>query len=165
MSISSAIMKVLSLYREFQWTLCAAACDIPDVGPRWAPCWPHEPCYQGYYIPHWCNGDSPSPCHQTINHGSAMLGFDGLQGQGNSNIVRLNWFQEIKNIFVFPIIPRQSDGKCSGNLSSLKTMAYNQYMSADGMEAKEPGCHQRWYWLKLHQQAFTMYTSMESFVR
>ena len=18
------------------------------VGPRWAPCWPHEPCYQGY---------------------------------------------------------------------------------------------------------------------
>ena len=19
----------------------------PPVGPRWAPCWPHEPCYQG----------------------------------------------------------------------------------------------------------------------
>ena len=21
------------------------------VGPRWAPCWPHEPCYQGVYWP------------------------------------------------------------------------------------------------------------------
>ena len=20
------------------------------VGPRWAPCWPHEPCYQGQYV-------------------------------------------------------------------------------------------------------------------
>ena len=20
------------------------------VGPRWAPCWPHEPCYQGLYV-------------------------------------------------------------------------------------------------------------------
>ena len=20
------------------------------VGPRWAPCWPHEPCYQGCYF-------------------------------------------------------------------------------------------------------------------
>ena len=25
--------------------------------PRWAPYWPHEPCYQGvtcYLLPHWC---------------------------------------------------------------------------------------------------------------
>ena len=22
------------------------------VGPRWAPCWPHEPCYLGIYVPH-----------------------------------------------------------------------------------------------------------------
>ena len=21
---------------------------LGPVGPRWAPCWPHEPCYQGY---------------------------------------------------------------------------------------------------------------------
>ena len=21
----------------------------PSVRPRWAPCWPHEPCYQGCY--------------------------------------------------------------------------------------------------------------------
>ena len=20
---------------------------LGPVGPRWAPCWPHEPCYQG----------------------------------------------------------------------------------------------------------------------
>ena len=23
--------------------------DSSPVGPRWAPCWPHEPCYQGLY--------------------------------------------------------------------------------------------------------------------
>ena len=22
---------------------------LGPVGPRWAPCWPHEPCYQGCY--------------------------------------------------------------------------------------------------------------------
>ena len=22
---------------------------LGPVGPRWAPCWPHEPCYQGSY--------------------------------------------------------------------------------------------------------------------
>ena len=24
---------------------------LGPVGPRWAPCWPHEPCYQGCVIP------------------------------------------------------------------------------------------------------------------
>ena len=24
------------------------------VGPRWAPCWPHEPCYQGYDCVYFC---------------------------------------------------------------------------------------------------------------
>ena len=24
---------------------------LGPVGPRWAPWWPHEPCYQGYYAP------------------------------------------------------------------------------------------------------------------
>ena len=23
---------------------------LGPVGPRWAPCWPHEPCYQGLYF-------------------------------------------------------------------------------------------------------------------
>ena len=23
--------------------------DLSPVGPRWAPCWPHEPCYQGHH--------------------------------------------------------------------------------------------------------------------
>ena len=33
---------------------------LGPVGPRWAPCWPHEPCYQGHAValPHvqttWC---------------------------------------------------------------------------------------------------------------
>ena len=26
---------------------------LGSVGPRWAPCWPHEPCYQG---------KTPTPC-------------------------------------------------------------------------------------------------------
>ena len=23
---------------------------LGPVGPRWAPCWPHEPCYQGHHF-------------------------------------------------------------------------------------------------------------------
>ena len=23
---------------------------LGPVGPRWAPCWPHEPCYQGHHL-------------------------------------------------------------------------------------------------------------------
>ena len=26
---------------------------LGPVGPRWAPCWPHEPCYQGSVYPHY----------------------------------------------------------------------------------------------------------------
>ena len=43
--------------------------DIPEskvhgahlgpVGPRWAPCWPHEPCYQGLFGD---NGDVITAC-------------------------------------------------------------------------------------------------------
>ena len=27
--------------------------NMGPVGPRWAPCWPHEPCYQGTYVSDW----------------------------------------------------------------------------------------------------------------
>ena len=27
---------------------------LGPVGPRWAPCWPHEPSYQGYDVIHCC---------------------------------------------------------------------------------------------------------------
>ena len=27
---------------------------LGPVGPRWAPCWPHEPCYQDA-LPEWCD--------------------------------------------------------------------------------------------------------------
>ena len=33
---------------------------LGPVGPRWALCWPHEPCYQGYYA-------MISPCWTMIN--------------------------------------------------------------------------------------------------
>ena len=25
------------------------------VGPRWAPCWPHKPCYQGLFTEYQCS--------------------------------------------------------------------------------------------------------------
>ena len=27
---------------------------LGPVGPKWTPCWPHEPCYQGYERDIWC---------------------------------------------------------------------------------------------------------------
>ena len=32
---------------------------LGPVGPRWAPCWPHEPCYQGSHTPHNLNSLEP----------------------------------------------------------------------------------------------------------
>ena len=32
----------------------------PTGGPRWAPCWPHKPCYLGW-------------CHHTVTSGTAYL--------------------------------------------------------------------------------------------
>ena len=29
---------------------------LGPVGPSWAPCWPHEPCYQGLHTVHSLNG-------------------------------------------------------------------------------------------------------------
>ena len=38
---------------------------LGPVGPRWAPCWPHEPCYQGMLIGQvWKYGNQP--CTATI---------------------------------------------------------------------------------------------------
>ena len=28
---------------------------LGPVGPRWTPCWPHEPCYQGYDLIQCCS--------------------------------------------------------------------------------------------------------------
>ena len=32
---------------------------LGPVGPRWAPCWPHQPCYQGNVLPTicWCRAE------------------------------------------------------------------------------------------------------------
>ena len=32
------------------WSCLSESCKSRHIpgGPRWAPCWPHEPCYQGY---------------------------------------------------------------------------------------------------------------------
>ena len=34
-------------------TLCLLLVELAQIGPRWAPCWPHEPCYQGVYVRLW----------------------------------------------------------------------------------------------------------------
>ena len=43
---------------------------LGTVGPRWAPCWPHEPCYQGYSIApalHCCKTSLFVIIHSTVN--------------------------------------------------------------------------------------------------
>ena len=34
---------------------------LGPVGPKWAPCWPHEPCYQGCHYMNRCCPRSVSP--------------------------------------------------------------------------------------------------------
>ena len=34
--------------QQFSWGPYGA--HLGPVGPRWAPCWPHEPCYQGRFM-------------------------------------------------------------------------------------------------------------------
>ena len=36
---------------------------LGPVGPRWAPCWPHEPCYQGYNLLFPCDILITFHCH------------------------------------------------------------------------------------------------------
>ena len=34
------------------WVLCSwgqLGAHLGPIGPRWTPCWPHEPCYQGMF--------------------------------------------------------------------------------------------------------------------
>ena len=39
----------LRLSSIFHNSLGQNGAHLGPVGPRWAPCWPHEPCYQGCY--------------------------------------------------------------------------------------------------------------------
>ena len=41
---------------------------LGPVGPRWAPCWPHEPCYQGYQTKSKASWDSVRVIWWTIVH-------------------------------------------------------------------------------------------------
>ena len=46
----------LLLHFKIKWTCYTELLSyylwlmFPDVGPSWAPCRPHAPCYQGYYL-------------------------------------------------------------------------------------------------------------------
>ena len=43
------------VYSLYKYSHIASSCGqhgahLGPVGPRWAPCWPHEPCYLGIFI-------------------------------------------------------------------------------------------------------------------
>ena len=44
-SIGSQIAKFMGPTWSSSWGQHGS--NLGPVGPRWAPCWPHEPCYQG----------------------------------------------------------------------------------------------------------------------
>ena len=46
----STIMSLQHPRQQSSWG--QHGCHLGPVGPRWAPCWPHEPCYQGS-LPNW----------------------------------------------------------------------------------------------------------------
>ena len=55
---------------------------LGPVGPRWAPCWPHEPCYQGY--PHGTRGKWRGPLpYCTACHGLPLY---QLRGRGGISV-------------------------------------------------------------------------------
>ena len=41
------VVTILSLIAGFMWLTWG---HLGPTGPRWAPCWPHEPCYLGWGI-------------------------------------------------------------------------------------------------------------------
>ena len=91
------------------------------VGPRWAPCWPHEPCYQGGYIQGGVCG-----CFLTItvavftkqgwDHPLIILVWNSLRDLQRDIIERLCssqewnglWFYKNPKLFVWPIFSTYS---------------------------------------------------------
>ena len=43
------VLHFICLYKPPRWqsSLGQHGSHLGPVGPRWAPCWPHDPCYQG----------------------------------------------------------------------------------------------------------------------
>ena len=91
------------------------------VGPRWAPCWPHDPCYQGGYIQGGVCG-----CLLTItvavftkqgwDHPLIILVWNSLRDLQRDIIERLCssqewnglWFNKNPQLFVWPIFSTYS---------------------------------------------------------
>ena len=45
----NTVISVQRCYPRWQSSWGQHGAHLGPVGPRWAPCWPHEPCYQGSY--------------------------------------------------------------------------------------------------------------------
>ena len=51
--------------------------NLGPVGPRWTPCWPHEPCYQGHTV-HTALGPAAITVQQPSQFSSQLLAPDFL---------------------------------------------------------------------------------------
>ena len=45
-----AVIGALERYPRYQGSLGLHGAHLGPTGPRWAPCWPNEPCYQGNHM-------------------------------------------------------------------------------------------------------------------
>ena len=88
-TVSSIVATKFSLYHwwilttDVSQSSSAAVDHSPDskvhvahlgpVGPRWAPCWSHEPCYQGIYLSHLV---SKAPRGAAYNHRLTQMGLE-----------------------------------------------------------------------------------------
>ena len=50
---------------RYQDSWCQHGAHLSPIGPRWAPCWPHDPCYQGT-SPGDCPAWSKKGNHPTV---------------------------------------------------------------------------------------------------
>ena len=78
--------KIVSCQPRQQSSWGQPGAPLGPVGPRWAPCWPHEPCYHGVY--------SFSPCNKrtvrcTKLCGIVVIAYFGIMPSRNGKIYHI----------------------------------------------------------------------------
>ena len=68
---------------------------LGPVGPRWAPCWPHEPCYQGVRI--MSDTTSRSGIDVAIQH-HWVPGPFSFMSIGGTKLIEISWICEFRAI-------------------------------------------------------------------
>ena len=104
------------------------------TGPRWAPCWPHKPCYLGCYS--WVH-----------------CGFVGLGGRGHIGVFIIHVFVCLENskfLFLFHTISLGQNDAGSSNPHSWTRRSCFSYivssLAADVLAKQESGHRQPWCW-------------------